>query len=652
MKCPLYEVVLEADLNDINVAAPAIAFVRQTGDFYFRHEAAYWAGVSTEAGRWVRSPFSGGRAMLRATTMGVVSQKAGTQLYRLVGTDPEKFDPTKFENIGGYWEVIKTALRRIRNDWFLELNTKECQDEDVGPLLYDIAEGDIVIEVGNDPRFVQEELLGADTLRQDNYDLHKLSTRPIKLGTPGIHLQYAHAAASPFSMHPERIGYIVLSAEAPKGATSLSVNIFPASLPKGEYESRQEWVVDNSFNDGISYNPSPRVTAPTQGPWAHRKMAIIPAPYGSVKIPVSYEGLAGGQMQAALTTTLEFADPLPFPIYMPGNAMQQPTTLYIPDRTSSFIWAPIGAHGGGMGQTELQVQIGHQGEEYIDCGGPGGLPGGLTRIPLYRSWIGPVGQRRHSNLRGIKAEDYVTFAGDPIMYKVVAVENNRLEEPSAIIISPKREAPFPAQSSTLDGIWLSEITVFRYDGFDRGGLEATLLGWPFPNGEVRAPLLVKGSGDGIIRLWAPIAEAIPIGTRLPIYVTTDLDTATFAYHDDYEFQYQLERYNNITYKITREKIGEALEKIGDLLAALTAAEENAEIKASTYWFSPPYYVNKDINEFFPTSKFGQFGATFAEANATLTARGAELRDLLRQGPPSIGLVEFISLINYGVKAIS
>lgn len=116
-----YEVTYLNDLNTLQVPAPAVAFVREIGDFYLRHAPQYWFGTSSEPQRWVRLQYSGSANSFRATRIEYIRSKATALLGQLIANGVKYYNENKYTELsrGGFgrlqktfgtWRITTTAL--------------------------------------------------------------------------------------------------------------------------------------------------------------------------------------------------------------------------------------------------------------------------------------------------------------------------------------------------------------------------------------------------------------------------------------------------------------------------------------------------------------------------------------------------------------
>ena len=297
-----FEIVTEQDLEEIQIQPPAIAYVRKTGDFYFRHNPRYWFGNMEENNRWVRYSYSGKRALFRATHITELSQKCFSILAKMIALGPKGTTSADFKEIGGssgdYYQSAYNTLYGVWNPLLLEINAKTCQEENQGVALYDIEEGDIVVEKGI--YCIHNQRKNMQTVKRDfGYELKKIGIEPLREGNPGLVIQRARPKIEFTDWHSKPLNYVICRG-ASKGATVLSCATLPDSVAKGKYAGNGKQMI-NTW-DGISRGgtPSAMLRIPTNTdqptrPWAWEQEMWLTGPWEYVDIPVTnYSNIAGG----------------------------------------------------------------------------------------------------------------------------------------------------------------------------------------------------------------------------------------------------------------------------------------------------------------------------------------------------------------------
>lgn len=639
-----YEYMTTGDMHAQQVPPPAMAFVRATGELYFTHPAQYWGGQG--GFRWVRAQDSGGSADILAVNTTDLTGQYLSDLYALILSGPDAPSPRIIQKYGGgYQQIIYRLLGLVRSTFYAESNRPSEADPTV-PML-DLESGDVAVDRGNRARFIQAPLSTIPTY--EGQKLYRIGTDPIKRGTPGIHIQEAaERRPSPISFHPERIGYIIPSQDIPQGATTFRCSVWPESLPSGEYGGGKEWIVRNDQNDG---EPNTQIDAPgfqQPGVWNTRKEVYLEAPYSYVDIQATFTPLQLGTLPTTLNTTITLDRRCPMPLYFGGSLFEYTMQEYFLDPPKLSVgWEPLGTYGGHLGSLTIPARITGQGEEKVEAGSEnGGLDVGDTDIRLYRPWINKIGLREFSGLRGIRVNDFISVSNNPQVYRVIGVKENQLNNPSSLKITPPIAYEAKGAIQNNDGIWVSTYEIHRIPSFPQGSLIWRCLGWPFPNGNTAIPLMVKKISNGFVTLHAPVPQAIPAGTRLNVWPMKDLETCTYAYHDDATFFQELDQYNELEFKFTRERLQTRIEQLSRTLVGLKNNKEQAIEAASKFWFSPPYYVNKEINQWLQ-ERYKKYGSTFLEAELTLLARQRALGQLAATSTPNVTATEYYNLINYG-----
>lgn len=665
-----FEVTYEDELAQIKIAPPAIAYVRSVGDFYFRHGPEYWYGrvgtpeanfIDREDDRWVRGQFSGGRGLMRATRIEYLNVIAGQKLSQLISEGRRRFDPTKYDEIstGGFWKVAKDLWYLHHNFQFVELNEQAAGTE--GVRLYDIKDGDIAVESQGRSWCVQEKTknLGSPRTYYDR-ELQLIGQRPLVEGTPGLHIQKAKEQEERVTLtesHPERLGYVIAQQDIPKGATSFKAAIHPDSLPRAVIGGGKDWILDDDRGE-FSGTPSPGVSVPKKKdqpgrPWNVRKFAWLQTPDPSVELAVTgFSPPSSGHMPGALAATISLEQGCPVPLLGGGSVYSKSNESYfLPPASRSFGWMPTGVYGGQFGETDLSVRVRGRAAEHIDIGSDqwGPVPGD-KRIRMYWSWIEWAGRRRFSRLRGIKEDDLVSIDNYNHLYRVGEVEKNKLDNPLYITLAEELKYRVGGGSQTLDGIWISSAQMNWVVGSLPDNAYCSFHGWPAPDGTVGVPLIIKNFNFNTVNLLAPVAKDIPAGTKLPIWLSTDLDSVTYAYHDFYQFMYELEQWIQFDEIITREAVIKKQEEVAEVQAQLSRELAKAKDEAAYFWYHPPYYVNRRLDDWFPDWA-GKYGGTFAEAGLTLAEIQKGLAKLLNTRPPTWAHEEYISLIRYSHRGI-
>ncbi len=646
---PFFEVLLEADLEEIKVAPPAIAYVRKVGDFFLRHSYPYWLGQKGDPDRWVRLPYCGNNITFKATDISELSLKALRAVADLIYKGPEEWDNTLLQDIGGglgdYYQTAFELCYAVWNPLLLELNTKTCQDIDQGPQLYEINSGDIVYDTRG--MFCAQEAT-KEGYKSFGYDVHKIGIQPLKEGTPGIHIQRAEEKQGITATHPERIGFIITEA-ASKGDTSIKCKVIPDSLMETKINANGKVMIDT--DDGSSGRPGSRSGIPTindqpNKPWGFTNHMWLTGPWESVNVPVTgYSDIAGGEWPQGLSATLTLGEPYPIPCLGYGVCVNTTEDWrYLPDHYPSFGWSlqPGSLYGGFMGATELPIRANYDGHEQVEGYNNYAPTKGSTKIDLWNPSVSlPVGQRYHSGLRGTRVGDFVVFESHRTIYRIIEISETRTQNPNWIKIDPPLQEDLDAsEMRNARGYWIGE-NCYRFSA-NVENLELFIFGWLDPDDNRGIPIFVKNVNYDNLNLMAPLPADIQEGTRLPIWSGKDNYTATYAYYDPHVFVGKLRLWNRIK-ELDRKVIWNKILQLKKRRDKLNAHFSWATDKAAHYWYSPPYYVNKDVNEWFD---WPHGGDSFAEAFALISEQDKALRALLDIRAPSVKQVEYISMLDY------
>lgn len=664
-----YEVTYESDLTTLNVEPPAIAYVRSVGDFFFRHGPEYWFGRAgspeanfsdRENNRWVRGQYSGGRGLMRATNMEYLPTIAQGLLAQLIANGVKGFDATKYADLatGDFWKVAESLWYLSHNFQLVELNEQATGME--GIRLHDIHDGDIAVESGSRAWCVQAKTKNPDLI--DKYygrELLLIGQKPVIEGTPGIHIQKAKEVRLEITeSHPERIGYVIATADIPKGAMSFTAAVHPDSLPLATTGGGKQWISTN-MSDTEGY-PVPSLRAPFQAeqagkPWNLRRFAWLQTPDQSVELKViKYSPPSSGRMPDCLNATITLEQGCPVPLLNGGSVYgKTDKAMYVAEPGRSFSWMPRGIYGGYFNETEINIRVGATASENMDIGPDQQGPfKGERTIDMFKSWINVIGHRRFSHLRGINTKDFVSIENYNHVYAVRKVINNNLQNPITIVLSEGLLADVGGGTQQEDtGMWLSNHEMCWIIGELPPNPHCSFYGWNAPDGTNGIPLVVKNLNFNHVSLIAPVAKMIPAGTKMPIWISSDLDTVTYAYYDFYAFMFELEQWINYSEKITRSAVIDKLLEIRNIqdeewARAYTIAENNA----ATFWYNHPYYVNRCLDDWLPDS-LKKYGDTFVGASRRLGEIAGGLSRLLNTKAPAWNHEEYISLISYSHRGI-
>jgi hypothetical protein len=676
-----YIAYTEQELNQIITEPPAMAYVIETGDLYFLHGPEFWFGLvgtaekrwnDREPNRWVRITYSGKRAIIQSTDISKVSAQALSTLYQMMQINPIDFVPNDYGS--GYWSAIENAYKAFINTTFVELNTCTC--ETIGTKLYDIEEGDIVVEDG--ARFVQarSKKLDEDPIRF-KYPFNLLSTKAMIEGTPGLHLHYATSPRPNFmSIHPERMCYVVTSKDHPKGAQTLQVSVYPASVPAPTYGvGPKQWKVNETTTTHnwaawpgwgpqswpltrLSVNPP---TGADPGEWYVNKFCFInfPITYAPLKVTDFSYTQRGASYPNGTKVSFTLEQGYPSPVITALSAFcidDQPYWDAVAPVRNSFTIHTTGSFGGGINATAFNGYIrprstsGRLGaalssNPWIDAG---------KYVDLYNPVSGNWGgMKGHSVLRGLSKDDYLRMPESNVMYKVVTVNKNELENPNGITFSTKTHylvLPFTNVYGTEIGGYIHHYPNIVLDphatGY-RGDLYVLpYCPWTPPTGDTAGiPIIIQSISKGTVTLTAPIPCSLPKGTRLNIYASQDTDLTLYSYYDYYEYAYKLAKYNKVHYEMSN--VGEAYNRLNLLYLKAKNYKKIAEQMAGADWYTPPYFELKTLKSYKWHSDFDHFGDTYPEVLAALQVRMGILTALNATSIPSVIQTEVMSILDYG-----
>ncbi len=664
-----FEVTYPEELNDINVAPPACAYVRKVGDFYFRHGPEFWWGrVGTpeaafsdrEDNKWVRACYSGDRAQFRGMDIEYLSGQAQLALSRLISDGTKHYNITKLKEFvgedtisGGFWDVARQLWYLSHNYNLAELNEQACGTE--GERLYDIESGDIVVQGPQKAWCVQGKTKNPEQV--DKYfgrQLQLIGQKPLIEGTPGIHIQKRKLIEQRISItesHPESLGFVVSESAIPKGATSFSCKIYPHSLPKLVEGGGKSWV-EHEQSDS-SGKPEYKLSAPQGAPWNVNRFAWLQSPDQVVEIGVSgFSGVSEGRMPNALNASLTLEQGCPVPLtfgsVVYGKTEDEP---YLMKPTRSFGWHPRGTFGGYLGKTEISIRVKAHSHSYLNVHSASGVPEKTKQLNPLATWINKQGQESHSPLRGIKKGDFFSIDNYNHVYKVEEVDNTKTLNPFAIRFTTPLIHSIAGNWQTLDGVWVSGAEINYIIGELDDSMYTSFTGWPVPTGGGAVPLIVKSFNFNTVTLAAPVGKTIPAGTKLPIWISTDNDSVTYCYDDFYEFMFNLEQWLEIKEGIGRKAIMEKLDHVTDLLLQIEKAHARAEEQAKLFWYQYPYYINRDLNDFIPEG-LSHYGSTWTGIRRHFTNISLNLYKLLNIKPPSWNSRNYISLLQYSHNGIS
>jgi len=646
-----FEVTYPEELEAINIDPPAIAYVRKVGDFYMRHDPSYWFGAPGTPAKWIRSAFSGGQGMIRATEIGYLSGIAQSKLSQLIREGTRNFNSSNYSDYasGGFWSVAKQLWLLAHNFNLVELNERTAGDQ--GDMLYDIYDGDIVVE-NNSKAYCVQNRTRTSGKKIYKRDLIRLGMKPLVQSTPGIHVQKrVKDRADIKDTHEEPIGYIVNKNTIPKGATSFYAAIYPGSVPRPETGNGKAWEAGSDWfpnsEPDVDVVP-PSLATQTDKPWSLRNFAWIQAPYETAKLAVTnYSAPSPGITPVAFNAsiTLEQGCPIPLTSILEIKTdSKQSWYVGPPDRDFSVM--PLGQYGGGLNQTTLSIRVLPRSFEYIDIGSDQEGPLiGENRLSMYKSWINAAGKRRFSYFRGITKDDLIVLTNNSYMYGISEVKKNKLQNPTEIILSEGLKENIGRGRATLDGIWIANVTPYWVNGLLPEEPVVEFRGWEAPDGNKGIPMIIKSINNTTVNLMAPVAEEIPAGTKMKVWASKDVNTVTYAYYDFYDFIHSLEQYLLVTEDIGRANIVAKMTEVSKKLEQLDLAKEKANKIGGDRWYRKPYYVNTLLDNYLP-AEFQRYGGTFLEAQDKFGEILTGLGDLWRTKPPTWNNVEYTSLINY------
>lgn len=674
----------EQELNQIITEPPAMAYVIETGDLYFLHGPEFWFGLvgtaekgwnDREPNRWIRITYSGKRAIIQSTDISKVSTEALSALSQMMQTGELEFTPNEYG--GGYWSAIENAYKAFINTTFVEINTCTC--ETIGTKLYDIEEGDVIVE--NGAHFVQQRSKKLDeNLTRFKYPFNLLSTKAMIEGTPGLHLHYATSPRPTFmAIHPERMCYVVTSKDHPKGSQTLQVSVYPASVPAPAYGVEpKQWKVNETTTThvwqyqgwptklwpltNLSVNP-PTVVDP--GEWYVNKFCFInfPITYAPLKVTGFSYDQRGAQFPNGTKVSFTLEQGYPSPVITALSAFcidDQPYWDAVAPVRNSFTIRPTGTYGGGINATAFNGYIeprstsGRLGASWGSGSNPWIDAGKYVDLynPVSGNWGGMKG---HSVLRGLSKDDYLRMPEHNNMYKVVTVNKNELENPEGVTFNTTTHylvLPFTNTYGTEIGGYVEHYPNIVLDphavGY-RGDLYVLpYCPWTPPAGDTAGlPILIQSISKGTVTLTAPIPCALPKGTRLNIYASQDTDLTLYSYYDYYEYIYKLEKYNKVHYDITNTNVVAAYNRLNALLLKAKNHKKIAEQMAGADWFTPPFFELKTLKSYKWNPDFDYFGDTYPEVLSAIQVRMSALAALNATTIPSVVQTEVMSILDYG-----
>ena len=655
-----YRVLTEVELDQVIVAPPAVAYVEETNDVYFRHGPEYWFGnIGTaekgwndrEEDRWVRATYTGKRAIIQATHLSEISSEAFSALFLILIKGPDDYEPGEYGST--YWKAVETLYLMIINTTFIELNTGTCGKE--GVQLYDIAEGDICIE--NGAQFVQERSkLLSENPKRFGYPFNLLATKALTEGTPGLHPFFNTSREEYMSIHPERMGYVVTKQAHSKGATQLRLSVYPKSVPSPTYGTDPKRWVDRItqypfpyFREGCGAEERQlnSLNIDLEGTdWYLNTFCFIALPETFIPIKVNSVSYSGGDYPYGTKVTVSLDDPYPCPLLVPLGAYcpdPQPYWNMVAPVRSAFSFKPIGIYG-DIGQTSITGYINPRSRSgrlgWTSCRTTAG-----NSLDLYNPAVeGWGGMRGHSPLRGLSEGDKIHMPEDNAMYDVIGVSKNPLENPSSMRLN-KDTHLLEDYHVNVYGVsvgpeieWYPQIT-------DNTVISAWCP-WTPPEGDSGGmPIIVKSISNGVATLMAPLPCDLPANTRMNLYSAKDNHMTTYAYYDYHEFCYRLAKYNKI-HDDLRDKITDEVLRLQELLRVVDAYYKEAQRLAATEWFRPPYFRLIPLRTFKWSDTFDHYGTTYPEVITNLQAQIREVWTLGQTGLPPILIDEYISILDY------
>jgi len=677
----------EQELDQIITEPPAMAYVIETGDLYFLHGPEFWFGIvgtaekswnDREPNRWVRITYSGKRAIIQSLDISKVSAQALATLYQMMQTGELEFVPNDYGT--SYWSAIENAYKAFINTTFVEINTCTC--ETVGTKLYDIEEGDVIVEDG--AHFVQQRSknLDEDPIRF-KYPFNLLSTKAMVEGTPGLHLHYATTPRPTFmAIHPERMCYAVTSKDHPKGTQTLQVSVYPASVPAPSYGTDpRQWKVTTTTGTHIwQYTGWPTQTWPITslsinqpaltdpGEWYINKFCFInfPITYAPIKVTSFSYDQPGAQYPDGTKVTFTLEQGYPSPVITALSAFctdDQPYWDAVAPVRNSFTVRPIGTYGNYINATTFHGYLnprsksGRLGSSWYkdDYDSHPQISAG-QRVDLYNPVSGNWGgMKGHSPLRGLSINDYLRMPEHNNLYKVITVGKNELENPSGVTLNLTTHhlvAPFVNVYGTAIGGNLDHYSNYVLDPHDvgyRGDIYVMpSCPWTPPAGDTMGiPIIIQKISKGTITLTAPIPCALSKGTRLNIYASKDTNLTLYSYYDYYEYAYKLEKYNKVHFEITNASISAARNRLNLLYLKAKSYKKIAEQMAGADWYTPPYFVLKSLKSYKWHPDFDHFGDTYPEILGRMQVDLNILSTLNATAIPSVVQTEVLSVLDYG-----
>jgi hypothetical protein len=672
-----YCVPTEKELNQLICAPPAMAFVLETGDLYFRHGPEFWFGRlgtqekgwnDREVDRWIRAPYSGRRAIIQATHISKTSAAALGALIQMVSTGPNAFTANKYG--ASYWVAIEQAYLQYINTTFVELNTLTCDTE--GSKLYDIEEGDIVIETG--ARFVQQRSKQLDTYpKRFNYPLELVGTKAMVEGTPGLHIFYPKTRENFMDIHPERMCYVILSKDHTKGTKTLEVDVYPASVSAPQYGSNpRQWQETRTIGkhtwqyegwDPITWDVTNfDISAPTNatpGDWYINKFFFVNVPVANAPLKITNFAFdsAGAPYPDGLkcTITLEQGYPCPVLSALGGICFDpQPYWDAIAPVRPSLSFEPIGTYGSYIDSKTITGYLRPRSTKgKLGYAWPWVTAG--QSIDLFdtvdEQWGGMKG---HSPLRGLSIGDYIKMPEHDNLYKVTYASKNRLENPSSFTTN-KNTHPLILPLTNVYGIsiggeieWYPNIELNPAKKDYRGTVSLLpYCPWSPPAGDMMGiPIIIDSIRPKHVTLTAPLPCDLPKGTRLNIYASCDNDMVTYAYYDYYEFAYRLAKWNRVHWEMTQEAVLKDYYRMQDFYNYAYGCYDYAKTTAMYDWFIPPFFVWKPLRQFKWDDRFNEYGGTYPEVLTEIQRRMGEILAVAATQMPGILYTDYMSVLDY------
>jgi len=585
-----YEVMKKEDLPDID--PPAIAFVRSEGIYYYCF-ATGWRPADN--------------AFL-LTDIQRIPQAKTQELFRGVADGTMSYD-----------SIIRTYFESM-NPLFLEVND------------HDIPSGRVVFD-GGKMHCIQDQIKPASWLGRE---VKQVGIEVLREGTPGIHLQKDDFRKHFHQWHPEPIGCVVANA-APKGSTTLTCATCPPSVATQVNDPAKSMIYTEPRDEPSDCIRPPQWYEQPGLPYRYSNEMWMTGPWQHVDIPLQSASDLGGSWPEGLSRSLTFESPIPIPMWIGTCTFMEENDWFLPFVHPGFSWVHDGYFMDTVGRSTINARMRVTREEYT-----GDFHrAGDTKISMFRIDRLPPGSARHSRLRGIAAGDYVAFEHDPgkpadrTLYKVTNVDLTPTHNPNTFTIEPGLRQDMTIDHGNVWGFPLSNICYWI--PASTKDLTMRVFGWNDPHGNNGLPIYIKAVRGRTIELLSPLPADMPANTKMYVWSSVENETMTYAYRDPHSYAYRIAHQRQRAALLPQmEAHNAALQEEANMWGAYKQA---AYKEAEKIWYSPPYSINSNLNDWFPTglSPFNTFHDVFKDI---------ERRRIRGIPTERASNVEYISLLNY------